>query len=120
MKFVAFAFLLLFGTAAQAAVDPFVLVANGRVVEKGIASWYGYDTGAPACGLPMGPRTAAHKTLPCGTYVKVTRDSSGRSIVVRIVDRGPFVAGRIIDLSPSAARELGISGLAAVTVEVVK
>lgn len=105
-------------TAVMAAVDPFVQVKNGAVVEKGIASWYGYNTGAPACGIPMGDRTAAHKTLPCGSKVRVTRGE--KSIVVTIVDRGPFVAGRIIDLSPPAARALGISGIAPVTVERVQ
>jgi rare lipoprotein A len=105
-------------TAAAAAVDPFVQVKNGVVVEKGIASWYGYNAGAPACGIPMGARTAAHKTLPCGSKVRVTRGD--KSIVVTIVDRGPFVAGRIIDLSPPAARALGISGIAPVTVERVQ
>ena len=103
---------------SEAAVDPFIQVKGGEVVEKGIASWYGYNTGAPACGIPMGARTAAHKTLPCGSQARVTRGD--KSIVVTIVDRGPFVAGRIIDLSPPAAKELGISGIAPVTVERIK
>lgn len=117
---IALSFIILFGfcSAAEAAVDPFVQIKNGAVVEKGIASWYGYDTGAPACGIPMGDRTAAHKTLPCGSKVRVTRGD--KSIVVTIVDRRPFVAGRIIDLSPPTARALGISGIAPVTVERVQ
>lgn len=110
--------ILLIGTA-HAAVDPAIQVKGGQVVEKGIASWYGYGTGAPACGLPMGARTAAHKTLPCGTMVRVTHTGNGKSVVVRIVDRGPFVRGRIIDLSPPAAEEIGMGGLAPVTLEVV-
>jgi rare lipoprotein A len=60
--------------------------------------------------------TAAHRTLPFGTKVKVTNKSNGRSVVVTINDRGPFVRGRIIDLSPAAARVLGFSGLTQVTV----
>ena len=66
-------------------------------------------------------RSAAHKSLPLGTKVRVTKLSSGKSILVRINDRGPFVKGRIIDLSRRAARELGIisSGVAKVAVEVV-
>lgn len=110
-------------TPAKAAVDPVILVKGGEVVEKGIASWYGYNTGAPACGIPMGPLTAAHKTLPCGSKVRVSRVVDGKevkSIVVTIVDRGPFVKGRIIDLSPEAARTLGVKGIAPVTVERVK
>lgn len=102
-------------SSVKAAVDPHIQVKAGEVIEKGIASWYGYNTGAPACGIPMGARTAAHKTLPCGSKVRVTRGN--KSIVVTIVDRGPFVRGRIIDLSPPAAKELGISGIAPVTVE---
>ena len=64
-------------------------------------------------------QTAAHRTLPFGTMVRVTNRGSGRSVVVRINDRGPFVRGRIIDLTPAAARALGFSGLANVEVDVV-
>ena len=66
-------------------------------------------------------RSAAHKSLPLGTKVRVTKLSNGRSIVVRINDRGPFVKGRIIDLSRKAAQDLGIikSGVAKVKVEVL-
>ena len=60
--------------------------------------------------------TAAHRTLPLGTKVKVTNKSNGHSVVVTINDRGPFLRGRIIDLSPAAARVLGFSGLTHVTV----
>jgi len=63
--------------------------------------------------------TAAHKTLPMGTHVRVTRVASGDSVVVRINDRGPFVKGRVIDLSKRAAREIGLKGLAKVRVEVI-
>jgi rare lipoprotein A len=61
--------------------------------------------------------TAAHRTLPFGTRVRVTNHSNGRSVVVRINDRGPFVRGRVIDVTPAAAHALGMSGLAPVTVE---
>src|SRR5262249_44412110 len=89
--------------------------------QSGVASVYGYDGGKTASGERMsnGALTAAHRTLPFGTMVRVTNAHTGRSVVVRINDRGPFVAGRIIDLTPAAARELGFSGLAQVTVDVV-
>ena len=61
--------------------------------------------------------TAAHRTLPFGSHVRVTNQRNGRSITVRITDRGPFVRGRVIDLTPVAARALGFSGLARVNVE---
>jgi rare lipoprotein A len=63
--------------------------------------------------------TAAHRTLPIGTLVRVTNRRSGRTAVVRINDRGPFVRGRIIDVTPAAARVLGFSGLAPVTLDVI-
>ena len=65
--------------------------------------------------------SAAHATLPSGTRVRVTRLSDGRSVVVRINDRGPFVRGRIIDLSHAAARKLGMmrEGVVSVSVEVI-
>ena len=67
----------------------------------------------------MHAMTAAHKTLPLGTYVRVYNLENKRSTVVRINDRGPFVRGRIIDLSYSAAREVGIVGPGTARVEVV-
>jgi len=91
------------------------------LAQSGIASVYGYDGGKTASGERMSNAalTAAHRTLPFGTMVRVTNSRTGRSVVVRINDRGPFVAGRIIDLTPAAARELGMDGLAQVTVDVV-
>jgi rare lipoprotein A len=87
--------------------------------QSGVASVY--SGGKTANGERASPRglTAAHRTLPFGTLVRVTDRSTGRSIVVRINDRGPFVRGRIIDLTPAAARALHMSGLAHVTVDVV-
>jgi len=95
-------------------------------VEEGIASWYGADFhGKPtACGerYDMWAMTAAHKTLPLGSTVKVTNLKNQHSIVLRINDRGPFVSGRIIDLSCKAAQELGCygKGTAPVRVEAVQ
>jgi rare lipoprotein A (peptidoglycan hydrolase) len=82
--------------------------------EEGIASWYG----APFHGRPAANGTiydqeaftAAHKTLPLGTEVRVTNLENGRSALLRITDRGPFVEGRIIDVSRRAARRLGFLG----------
>ena len=62
--------------------------------------------------------TAAHRTLPFGTHVRVTNRSSGKSVVVRINDRGPFVRGRTIDLSQAAARAIGMGGVATVKLSV--
>ena len=89
--------------------------------ESGIASVYGYSGRRSASGETASPSglTAAHRSLPFGTLVRVTNDATGRSVVVRINDRGPFVAGRVIDLTPSAAQALGFSGLAHVTLDVV-
>jgi len=89
--------------------------------ESGIASVYVYSGGRTASGQGAAPSglTAAHRTLPFGTMVRVTDDANGRSVVVRINDRGPFVAGRVIDLTPTAAQALGFSGLAHVTLAVV-
>lgn len=92
-------------------------------VQEGIASWYGDDFHGKltACGelYDMYAETAAHKTLPMHTYVRVTNLRNDRQIVVRINDRGPFVQGRIIDLSHAGAEKIGIlnSGTAPVRVE---
>jgi rare lipoprotein A len=91
--------------------------------QEGIASWYGsdFDGRRTASGerYNMYAMTAAHKTLPLGTEVQVTHRETGRKIKVRINDRGPFVAGRIIDLSYAAAHKLGSAeaGTAPVIVE---
>jgi rare lipoprotein A len=60
--------------------------------------------------------TAAHKTLPLGTRVRVTNKHNGHSVIVRINDRGPYVHGRIIDLTPAGARAIGMDGLAPVVI----
>jgi rare lipoprotein A len=93
--------------------------------ERGIASWYGtkFHGRLTSSGEPydMYAMTAAHKTLPLPSYVRVTHRGNGRSIVVRVNDRGPFVGERVIDLSYAAAVRLGmhIEGTALVDVEVV-
>ena len=82
--------------------------------EDGVASWYGRDfhgkTTANGERYNMYAMTAAHKLLPLGTKVRVTHLRNGKSIVVRVNDRGPFVGDRIIDLSYASAKELGMIG----------
>jgi len=98
----------------------------GGNVQKGLASWYGPEFHGKLTSnkevYNMHALTAAHPTLPFGTYVKVTNLDNGRSVVVRINDRGPFVKGRIIDLSYAAATKLGMSGagVVPVVIEVLK
>lgn len=93
--------------------------------EKGLASWYGtkFHGRRTSSGEPydMFAMTAAHKTLPLPTYVRVTNLENGRSLIVKVNDRGPFHPGRIIDLSYTAAVQLGvhIQGFAKVEVETV-
>src|ERR1700745_2752769 len=93
-------------------------VAGNAFAETGIASVYAYSGEKTASGERANPHqlTAAHKSLPFGTIVQVTNKKNGRTVMVRINDRGPFVRGRIIDLTPAAASQLGFSGLAPVTV----
>lgn len=94
-------------------------------VQQGIASVYHdkFHGRRTASGQPYNKNqlSAAHRSLPLGTRVRVTDTKTGRSVVVRINDRGPFVRGRILDLSKQAARELGISerGTARVAVKVL-
>ena len=85
--------------------------------ETCIASRYGYSGGKTASGERMNPNamTAAHRARPFGSHVTVTSHSTGRSVTVRINDRGPFVKGRCIDLSTGAARVLGFAGVTRVS-----
>ena len=87
--------------------------------QSGIASVYSEGPTATGERVVASGMTAAHRTLPFGTMVRVTNTGNGRSVVVRINDRGPFVKGRIIDLTPGAAHAIGIAGLGSVTVDVV-
>lgn len=75
----------------------------------GLASWYQLP-GRTACGGRHNPEamTAAHRSLPCGSVITVTNLANGRSTAVTIVDRGPFVRGRIVDVSRGAARRIGL------------
>ncbi len=99
---------------------------GGDYYETGVASWYGPNfqgkTTASGETFDMNELTAAHKSLPFGTRVRVTDLASNRQVVVRINDRGPFIKGRIIDLSKQAAEELGIvnSGTAEVGLQVIE
>ena len=94
--------------------------------EEGIASWYGhpYHGRMAASGeiYDMEKMTAAHRTLPFNTWVRVTDLDNQRTVELRITDRGPFVGGRIIDVSHAAARELGLigPGVARVRIEVIR
>ncbi|MBK1720951.1 septal ring lytic transglycosylase RlpA family protein [Thiocystis violacea] len=119
----------LIATTLLASLLPFAsnVVAGSAAghVQKGMASYYhdslhGRKT-ASGKRYNRNGLTAAHKTLPLGSKVKVTDTKTGRSIVVKVNDRGPFVKGRIIDLSRQAARELGIvkRGVAKVEVKVL-
>jgi rare lipoprotein A (peptidoglycan hydrolase) len=99
-------------------------VAASRPTQSGMASYYGTESGSQtASGARFVPSamTAAHRTLPFGTKVLVTNKSNGRSVVVTINDRGPFVGGRIIDLSTGAAGAIGMlgAGVAPVSLEVL-
>jgi rare lipoprotein A len=91
----------------------------GATSESGIASVYaGGRTANGEQALASG-MTAAHRSMPFGTRVRVTNRANGKSVVVRINDRGPFIRSRIIDLMPATARALGFSGLTRVTLVVV-
>ena len=95
--------------------------ADRKSDECGLASVYATVTEETASGedtLP-GDFTAAHRTLPFGTLVHVDNQKNGRSAVVRITDRGPFISGRIINVSQVAARDLGISGLTPVCLNIL-
>ncbi len=116
------AILLAFAAAACVRLAPFVAPGS---VETGVASWYGPGFhGRPTSSrevFDMYDMTAAHRSLPLGTRVMVTNLAGGRSVEVRINDRGPFAKGRIIDLSYAAARILGLigPGTARVSVEIL-
>jgi rare lipoprotein A len=112
-------------TVRPAAPPPEVTPVEEGWTEKGIASWYGepYHGRRTASGeiYDMHRMTAAHKTLPFGTVVKVNRRDTGADVKVRINDRGPFIEGRIIDLSYAAAKviELDRDGVAPVKIKIV-
>ena len=100
----------------------FVTVSTSAIAESGIASVYAYSGSKTASGERANPAglTAAHRTLAFGTHVRVTNRRNGRSVTVRINDRGPFLRGRVIDITPAGARALGFSGLAPVQLELAQ
>jgi rare lipoprotein A len=101
---------------ANASVTP----SSGGRSFSGVASYYGSESGsrtASGARFNQNAMTCAHRSLPFGTQLRVS--SGGRSVIVTVNDRGPFVRGRVLDLSKGAARALGMGGLARVTAEVV-
>jgi rare lipoprotein A len=99
-----------------------MLACAPKVVQTGPASWYGRElAGRPtASGEPFRPsqRTAAHRTLPFGTVLRVTRVDTGQRVRVVVNDRGPYSGGRVIDLSQAAAERLGMIRIGTARVEI--
>ena len=95
----------------------------GQKIQGGHASWYGpgFHGRRTASGETFNTKalTAAHRSLPFGTRVRVVNEKTGRSVIVRINDRGPFGKGRVIDLARSAAQQIGMAGLATVALYAV-
>ena len=87
--------------------------------QTGVASVYSNEKTANGEYAHASRLTAAHRSLPFGTMVEVTNTHNGRSVVVRINDRGPYIRGRVIDLTPAGARAIGSSGLAPVRLTVL-
>jgi rare lipoprotein A len=110
--------LALSANLAQARNTQTQTIAHARAPQSGIASIY--SGGRTANGERAHPHrmTAAHRSLPFGTMVRVTNKRNGKSVVVRINDRGPFIRGRVIDVTPAAARALGFSGLTQVVLNI--
>ena len=110
------------------AAPPIVVPRNVKpiYVETGLASWYGppynHRKGANGEIYDMQAATAAHRTIPLNSIARVTNLANGRSVLVRITDRGPFIEGRILDLSLAAAKEIDVwrPGVAKVKVEVLE
>jgi rare lipoprotein A len=112
---------LRFGIALLAVFAPSSYANSSALVQFGIASVYSARSGLKTASgerVTSGALTAAHRTLPFGTRIRVTNVGNGRSVVVRVNDRGPFVRGRILDLTPAGARALRFSGTARVTLEI--
>lgn len=112
-------------TFAAAAIAAFAVLGSASAQAApgcGHASWYAL-TSKTASGERMNPAklTAAHRSLPFGTKVKVTNKRNGKSVVVRINDRGPFIKGRVIDVSKAAAQNIGMvsSGTAQVCYQII-
>ncbi len=116
------AVLLIASFALTAADEP---LQPGTVIEKGIASWYTTDKSESLTAngeiFDANAMSAAHKSLKFGTIVRVTNLTNGKSVDVRINDRGPYVDGRIIDLTPAAAKQIDMltSGIASVDLTLI-
>ncbi len=116
------AVLLIASFALTAADEP---LQPGSVIEKGIASWYTTDKSESLTAngeiFDANAMSAAHKSLKFGTIVRVTNLANGKSVDVRINDRGPYVDGRIIDLTPAAAKQIDMltSGIASVDLTLI-
>ena len=120
-----------FIVAASVFLSGCAAISKGRadldlgMKERGIASWYGDDfhgwTTASGELYDMHALTAAHRTLPLGTVVRIVNVVNGKHVIIRINDRGPYVHGRILDLSYAAAKGLGMvqDGISAIQLEVV-
>lgn len=125
INFLPFLLLAIIATGCESNSSKNPTTATSSHYQTGIASWYGaqYQSWPTASGEPFDRHamTAAHKTLPFKTWVQVNNFDNGRKVRVRINDRGPYIEGRIIDLSERAADELGMknAGLAQVGIEVV-
>lgn len=107
-----------------ALLAPFALVCLQDAALAEVASYYGHEFAGrrTASGERFNPgaMTAAHRTLPFGTRVRVTNTRNGRSVIVRINDRGPHVKGRSIDLSHGAARAIAMGGTGNVRLQVLR
>ena len=108
-----------FGTGILIAAISFSSSLAAAATQTGIASVYSGEQTANREYAHASALTAAHRTLPFGTLVKVTNTQTDRSVVVRINDRGPYIRGRVIDLTPAGARAIGSSGLAPVMLTVL-
>lgn len=120
-------FVVVIAACSHSAAPKKTATGGGRAgVQEGMASWYGGSLhgGPTASGerFDKNAMTAAHRTLPMNTRVRVTSKRNGRTVVVRINDRGPYGKGRIIDLSEAAAKRLDMidAGVVPVRVEVIR
>jgi rare lipoprotein A len=115
-------FKLPFAAALAACAFSMAFEAEAAGVQRGAASWYGpgFHGRRTASGEAFNANamTAAHRSLPFGTRVRVVNERTGRSVVVRINDRGPYAHGRVIDLAAAPARLLGVRGTAYVSLHV--
>ena len=111
------------GLLLMACLGALLYLAAPVHAEAGIASWYGhpYHGRRTASGIRynMHADTCAHLSLPFGTLIRVTNQRNGRSTICRVTDRGPFVRGRIVDVSLAGARALRLNGIARVSLHVI-